>query len=809
MERFCNLRSVKSVSDEIQHPSQISATIDSLYSDILENLKQTDPIAYETATNTFSWMLCVQEPLSCTALLEAVSTGVQDKHDLNLSELLTICSNLIVLDSQLYTLRFAHVSFKEFLETKPQFDSAVVHSIAAFSCLETCINCLPIDIDCVLQPANNYKLYAVMYWASHYVCSVPSHEELSQRLKEFVFGDEGFSFGLWLEAANEVSKLLPNDHPSKRDLNSVISDTLSPFFTVCVYGLMDIFHDTVGASDFDINATNLLGQTGLYLAAACGHHETVSLIMDLGGDPSVSKGKHRNPLLAACANGHFSVVQFLLTRKGGLDLSTDLEPALRISFPTGNEQITKLLLNTYLTFGQESVSTDKSWLLEAAAQTGSIEAMETLTKDSSKSAPSKSSSKMLNIAIRKGQTAFIKRYVEKQGLPGDVLATAAIFGNTEIINMCLDKGCNVEEENSFGTPLRCASLMGHEAAVSTLLSRGADVNALTSFGDALQAAAMKGHLSITNLLIQNGSNLENPGGFFGNALTAAAYRGHRDVAEALLSAGARIKPRSADNGRYKDAFHAAAEAGQEKVIDLFISRGYHLPGKERPSRLYLKRKLDPFKDLLGRASPTGDRYFSEIPDDNHGNDNYGANDISLIAHVADFEAVLQFTTGLVVTPPDGPQPAYGNRRHRHEQNVGDLDGEHYALEVAALGGYLGTVQRILVMREQLGLRSYHLGRALCAASKHGDPDLVRSIISAETDLLPFIRISLDRAARYGHSEIIEILLQYDRAWRTSSKLPVKPESATGWWCAENFEESTYCRQHEYVGIGLSCYLGAC
>ncbi|KAJ5356600.1 hypothetical protein N7517_011209 [Penicillium concentricum] len=45
MERFCKLRSAKSVIDEIKDPSSISATINSLYSDILENLKQTDPIA--------------------------------------------------------------------------------------------------------------------------------------------------------------------------------------------------------------------------------------------------------------------------------------------------------------------------------------------------------------------------------------------------------------------------------------------------------------------------------------------------------------------------------------------------------------------------------------------------------------------------------------------------------------------------------------------------------------------------------------------------------------------------------------------
>lgn len=146
-----------------------------------------------------------------------------------------------------------------------------------------------------------------------------------------------------------------------------MSDTQTPFFTICVYGLMDIFYDTVGASDFDIDSTNFLGQAELYLDVACGHHETVSLIMNLRGYPSIRKGKHKDPLLAACANGHCSIVKHLLTQKGRPDLSTDLEPALRISFPTGNGKISNLLLNTYLKSGRALAFTDRSWILEGCA----------------------------------------------------------------------------------------------------------------------------------------------------------------------------------------------------------------------------------------------------------------------------------------------------------------------------------------------------------------------------------------------------------------------------------------------------------
>lgn len=42
-----------------------------------------------------------------------------------------------------------------------------------------------------------------------------------------------------------------------------------------------------------------------------------------------------------------------------------------------------------------------------------------------------------------------------------------------------------------------------------------------------------------------------------------------------------------------------------EVIDLFLSMGYHLPGKETPSVQY-GLPMCPFKDLLKRESPTRD-----------------------------------------------------------------------------------------------------------------------------------------------------------------------------------------------------------
>lgn len=178
VERLCKFKSTGSILEVLNDPLKSLTTTDNLYSDILENLVQADSLAYATAVRAFSWLLCMREPLSSTAFIDAVSSGTPDAHHLNLSELLSICSNLIVHDKQLDTLRFAHISCKEFLESKPEFDAPSAHTIATLSCIESCTHHSPLNVEGELHAERDYSLYAVMYWAQHYTAvKVPSSRQ--------------------------------------------------------------------------------------------------------------------------------------------------------------------------------------------------------------------------------------------------------------------------------------------------------------------------------------------------------------------------------------------------------------------------------------------------------------------------------------------------------------------------------------------------------------------------------------------------------------------------------------------------------
>lgn len=319
----------------------------------------------------------------CMQILAAVSTsGLDERLDLTLSELLSICCNLVVLDSKVDTIRFAHASFKEFLETKPEFDMAHAHGIAAMSCLDTCSYQLPADLEDEIRPAKEFGLYAALYWPSH--CSAAAADEaqdarLASKLREFSFHEDETSlpFLAWLDIVQQASNLLVNDHVLK-ELSNVMSSTMTPLFTACVYGLDGLFRIVVSRPDFEVDLKNSIDHTGPYLAAAFGRTKVVHDLLQLGANMDVQCGKHGNALNAAAFNGHGEVVQLLLSHAVDTQSPSKFNSALNLSFLAGREEIAKLLLQKGLKI---SCHENYDKINEAAAQAGFYEIVQYLTKD--------------------------------------------------------------------------------------------------------------------------------------------------------------------------------------------------------------------------------------------------------------------------------------------------------------------------------------------------------------------------------------------------------------------------------------------
>lgn len=115
-------------------------SLNQIYVDTFNRIFEVEGFARSIAMQAFSWLLSMQEALTPTAFLAAISSMDADYQiELNISDLIGICFNMIVLDSKLNVLRFAHVSIQEFLEAKADFVPQRTHRLAAISCLNVCM----------------------------------------------------------------------------------------------------------------------------------------------------------------------------------------------------------------------------------------------------------------------------------------------------------------------------------------------------------------------------------------------------------------------------------------------------------------------------------------------------------------------------------------------------------------------------------------------------------------------------------------------------------------------------------------------
>ncbi len=87
-------------------------TFNELYEEDFTRLSISGQHTRSYAIQVFSMLLCTQEALSPEALIQATAkTFSRQGETMTLAKLINICFNLVVLDSELNVLRFAHISF--------------------------------------------------------------------------------------------------------------------------------------------------------------------------------------------------------------------------------------------------------------------------------------------------------------------------------------------------------------------------------------------------------------------------------------------------------------------------------------------------------------------------------------------------------------------------------------------------------------------------------------------------------------------------------------------------------------------------
>lgn len=725
-------------------------TLNKLYTESFRRISAAETYARNLALQTFSWLLCMQEALAPSAFVAAVAMANPELQlEPTLSALVDVCSNLIVLDSKLNVLRFAHVSVQEFLEMKPEFALDHVHRLAAISCLNICMRGIPVMMENGVCQTNDFYHYGALFWAEHSraACVTDRNDEVLLKMKEFVFeeGDISMSFIGWVDEVRRFTEALRDDHPLKKPLGAVPNSVYTPLFTACVFGLANLVEDFGSAKDFDWNQKNDQGHTGLYLASRSGFDDIVRTLIQHGADVNATGGHYGNPMHAACFAGHIDVVRLLLEHGADPHAGGKFDNALQASLLGGREEVAQVLMeNNYQILNQH----DYHSALHQAAQAGFTKLVRLLQKTFAASFEQSVSIQRsaIEAAIFKGQQGVLKQFLREppdphRDLLKNALSTAALGGQNSLVLQLLERGLNIEEEGRFGTPLRAASLMGRESTARLLIDHGANVKTCGVLGDAIQASSMKGHVLMTKLLIREGAAVNNQGGLYGNALQAAAFRGHQKVVTLLLDAGADVHRQ----GLYRDAFHAAAEGGQEGVLQQLLERGFKFRHPPPPPK-YRQLSPSPYKNLLREASPSRIKNC-EKKDSNI----LESRNLLKCYNTSDYRCVIRSIKDMGGADRHDHIVRYPKRFSRNRE-------DNYALQVAAAKGHDLIVKIILETWDFLAISAEEVGNALTESSTNGHEKVVEHLLSGKLDMTPHIDAALEGAASHGHVTIVNMLL---------------------------------------------------
>ena len=124
----------------------------------------------------------------------------------------------------------------------------------------------------------------------------------------------------------------------------------------------------------------------------------------------------------------------------------------------------------------------------------------------------------------------------------------------------------------FGALLTESAIKGQTEIADLLIAKGANVDARDKSGATpLHQAALKGNLAFATLLLQHGADVNARDGDGATPLHNAALSGRREVAALLLDKGADREARDSESGA-TPLYHAAAW-GRTALVELLIARG--------------------------------------------------------------------------------------------------------------------------------------------------------------------------------------------------------------------------------------------
>lgn len=281
------LRSLRTAADIESRLNVLPETLKESYRELYEDIKQCGDHALFLANMVFQYLLVAEEniQLSDIALLAPFwpsSRGTK----YTLPEIRDVCAILVSVDDEDETLRFSHLSVREYFEDQAKQGNQTFHSEIANAAVASAYLSFVSEFlwqDKALwtsqlvrrddeAPVGRLAYFAVRQWKTYYlkVGSLRSHELLWEQLRSFTIQDGHVSakYRFWTLLCSLLS-------PAVAELDN----TINPLWLACEKNSLDLLEHILQYEFFYVSHTMSSGDTPLSYAISKKNLDQLQLIL--------------------------------------------------------------------------------------------------------------------------------------------------------------------------------------------------------------------------------------------------------------------------------------------------------------------------------------------------------------------------------------------------------------------------------------------------------------------------------------------------------------------------------------------------